>query len=73
MGKGLLTAFEAIRAELDRDVLFGKGRYTTTALALLLGKGSDKNLGALFGDTLQGMVQSARYGGSRSSITCCAT
>jgi hypothetical protein len=63
MGKGLLAAFEAVRADLDRDVLFGKGRYTTAALAALLGKGSDKNLGALFGDTLQGMIQSARYRG----------
>jgi hypothetical protein len=66
MGKRLLAALEEMRADLDRDVWFGKGRYTTAALALLLGKGSDTNLGALFGDTLQGMIQSARYGGIKA-------
>jgi len=62
MGERLLAALAEIRPELEADALFHEGGFSMAKLEGLLSRGPDDDLATLFGDTLQGMIQGARYG-----------
>src|SRR5262245_49417940 len=63
MGERLLAALAEIRPQLEVDPLFHDGGFSMAKLEGLLSRGPDDDLATLFGDTLQGMIQGARYGG----------
>src|SRR5258705_12570330 len=62
MGERLLAALAEIRPDLEGDALFHDGGFSMAKLEGYAGGGPDEDLATLFGDSLQGMIQGARYG-----------